>query len=52
MSDRERQILYDITYIRNLKIIQMNLYIKQNRLTDIENTLMVTKREREWEQTN
>ena len=27
--DRERQILYDITYMWNLKIIQMNLYTKQ-----------------------
>ena len=24
-SDRERQILYDISYVWNLKIIQMNL---------------------------
>ena len=30
-SDRERQILYDITYMWNLKIIQMNLCIKQKQ---------------------
>ena len=27
----QRQILYDITYIWNLKIIQMNLYTKQKQ---------------------
>ena len=44
-SDRERQI-YDITYMWNLKkMIQMNLQ-SRNRLTDIENKLMVNKRER------
>ena len=44
---RERQILYVITYMRNLKN-KTNEYIKQNRnrLTDIENKLMVTKGER------
>ena len=30
-SDRERQILYDITYMWNLKIIQMNLFTKQKQ---------------------
>ena len=34
-SDKERQI-YDITYMRNLKIVQMNLYTKQKE-TYIEN---------------
>ena len=29
------------------KIKQINVYIKRNRLTDIENKLMVTKGERE-----
>ena len=29
--DKEKQILYDITYIQNLKIIQMNLYTKQKQ---------------------
>ena len=31
-SDRERQISYDITYMWNLKKIQMNLYIKQKQI--------------------
>ena len=40
---RERQILYDITYIWSLKkIIQTNVYAEQ-KLTDIENKLVVTK---------
>ena len=30
-SDRARKILHDITYMRNLKIIQMNLYTKQKQ---------------------
>ena len=30
-SDRKRQILYDITYMWNLKIIQMNLYTKEKQ---------------------
>ena len=48
--DRERQILYDIAYTWNLKRkIQMNL---QNGFTDIENKLMITKRERQEEGTN
>ena len=36
-----------ITYMWNLKKkkIQMNLFINRNRLTDIENNLMVTKGE-------
>ena len=29
--DRERQILYDITYMWNLKMIQMNLFTKQKQ---------------------
>ena len=29
--DRERQILYDITYMWNLKIIQINLFTKQKQ---------------------
>ena len=33
-------------YVQSKKIIQTNLLTKQNRLTDIENNLMVTKRER------
>ena len=31
------------------KIIQMNIYAKTNRFTDIENKLVVTKGERKWE---
>ena len=47
-SDRERQILYDITYIWNLKnntseCIQQN----RNRPTDIENKLVITRWDRE-----
>ena len=34
------------------KIIQMNLFIKQNGLTDIENKLKVTKKQREWGRIN
>ena len=30
-SDRERQILYYITYMWNRKIIQMNVYIRQKQ---------------------
>ena len=47
-SDRERQILYDITYMWNLKKkkIQMNLLQNRNRLTDLENKLMAIKEER------
>ena len=42
---RERQIPYDITYRWNF--IQMNLG-NRNRCTDIENKLIITKRERGW----
>ena len=51
MSDRERQILYIITYMWNLKN-KTNKYIKQNinRLPGIENKLVVTAgREKEAE---
>ena len=41
LSDRDRQISYDITYMQNLKkILQMNLL--QNINTDSENEFMVT----------
>ena len=36
-------MLHDATYMCNVKIIQMNLYTKQNRSTDIEKKLMVTE---------
>ena len=45
-SERERQIPYDITYVWNLKYDTKWTYLQnRNRLTDIENKLMVTK----WE---
>ena len=49
-SDRERQISYDIIYMRNLKKIQYKWTHLQNRnrLTDIENKPMVTKGEKGW----
>ena len=45
---RERQIVYDIIYMWNLKKIQqINEYPKKgSRLTDTENKLGVTSRER------
>jgi len=43
-SDRERQISY-ITYMSNLKKWYKGTYL-QNRVTDIENKLMVSKGER------
>ena len=46
-SDRERQMSYDITYMWNLKIwYKWTNLQNRNRLTDIENKLMVTKGER------
>ena len=43
-QDRERQISYNITYMWNLKKRQKWIYSQnRNRLTDIENKLMVTK---------
>ena len=42
---RERQIFYFITYISKTK--QMNVYNRRERLTDIENKLVVTSEERE-----
>ena len=45
--DRERQILYDIAYIRNLKKWYKWTYIQnRNTPTDPENKPMVTKGER------
>ena len=48
-SNRERQTLYDITYMRNLKKTQqISEYNKKiSRLTDIEKKLVVTSREME-----
>ena len=46
-SDREKQIKYDITYMWNLKEWYEWTYLQNgNRLTDLENKLMVTKGER------
>ena len=46
-SKRERQISYDITYLWNLKQWYKETYLQnRNRLTDIENKLMVTKGQR------
>ena len=45
-SARERQESYDITYMWNLKYDTNELIYKTNRLTDVENKLMVTKAER------
>ena len=45
-SDRERQILYDITYMWNLKKWYKWTHLQNRyRLTDIENKLTATKRE-------
>ena len=45
--DGERQIPYDIAYMRNLKTWYKWTYIQnRNRSTDIENKPMVTKGER------
>ena len=46
---RERQILYDITYMWNLKNSTNELIYETNRLTDFENKLTVTKGERRGE---
>ena len=47
-SDRERQVLYDITYIWNQKNTNKLMNItKRSRLTDTENKLVVTSGERE-----
>ena len=45
--DREIQILYDITYLWNLKNKTSEYDKKRGRLTDIENKLMVTSGEKE-----
>ena len=42
---RERQIFYDITYVWNLKIQQINEYKKRNRF--IEDKLVVTSEDGE-----
>ena len=43
---RERQISYEITYMWNLeKMIEMNLFTTQKQIKNIENKLIVTKKE-------
>ena len=42
-SERERQILYDITYMWNLKYDTDELICETNRLTDPENRLVLAK---------
>ena len=41
-SEREGKILHDITYMWNLKKIANALIYRANRVTDVENKLMVT----------
>ena len=44
-SDRERQISYDITYMWYLKKGHKWTYLEnRNRVTEVENKLMVTRR--------
>ena len=47
--EREGEILYGITYMWNLKCDTNNYLQNRNRLTDIENQLMITKGERAGE---
>ena len=45
---RQRQTLYDSAYMWNLKkMIQISLLRNRNKLTDLENELMVTRGE-QW----
>ena len=45
----QRQIPHDITEIWNLQnMIQVKLFTTRNRVTVVENKLMVTSGEREW----
>ena len=52
----QRQILYDITYMWNLKkkskLVNITIKKKRYRLTDIENKLVVTSEEREAKRGN
>ena len=40
----ERQVSYDIAYTESKRLIQMNLFTKQNSLTDVENKTKGEKR--------
>ena len=47
-SEKERQIPHDIAYVWNLKYgTNEPICLKRNRLTDMENRLIVAKGERE-----
>ena len=43
---QKMNIIYHL-HMKSKRLIEINLFIKQSRLTDIENKLMVTKREQE-----
>ena len=45
-SERERQMPYDITYMESKQWYKWTYLQNKNRLTDIENKLMVIKMER------
>ena len=46
-SDRERQLSYDIACMWNLKTLYKWIYLQnRNRVTDVENKLMVAKGDR------
>ena len=47
MSDRERQIMHVFTYMWNLNKVNKQTKQNENRLTDIENKLVVTSGERD-----
>ena len=44
-SERERQMPYDITYMESKQWYKWTYLQNKNRLTDIENKLMVAKRD-------
>ena len=48
MSDKEKYYIISLI-CRIKKIIQIKVYAKRKRLTDIENKLVITKREKEGE---
>ena len=49
VSPTERQMLYDITDMWYLKNLQTSEYNKKEADSDIENKVVVTSREKEWE---
>ena len=44
----KRNVMYHLHMESEKKKIQMNLFAKRNRSTDLENKLKVTERERGW----